>query len=601
MLKSMNVLKAAYQECCSDCCPDPSSIQFAARVSSFDQIVGVHEVHNNRMKGILNDVSKLVRSSMGYSLAQLLYSVCDTAKADDFAKNVIPADKFKEIKDNIKTYEETRPEGHNFKLLSNSPKWSNLIQSLIAYNQPDADLQSHPLNKAFNDRGTSKMKDYELVVSIDPHRIVGMSAFGKFTSCQDWIEKPEGVGYHDYTHQSWANMTDETVGIMYIRKVDAEEPTEDDPNVQDMYARSLLRIAELPNGCKVLYIHRLYGISPYTQYLEDSISQFVKTLPENWFAIHLYKHSKSEYKTGKNKYGKEYSGLSDFRAFKTSCGVESGECRCDCEDCSGEGSRECGCCEGSGYVTTYDRNDNEYENECRECEGSGNAECDECNGDGYIMKDGETVYPYNDHSEWVAMRYNGVTFQVPNWILNWDVKPAYEPEIINPTMDGNVVCLWNQNKIPVGTRVQVRTDLEVGKSYPMYHNTQISDCVVMEMEQFAGQWATIIRNSGDKYKIDLDNNLYNGLNWTDGMFNVVYRTQPRELRIGDRVKVRDDLAQLTTCGGITVFGGHSIYAGQWLTIVEVNEFVNGFKASANGLWFSKEMFDLTQMEVAQHA
>jgi hypothetical protein len=538
MSNSMKILKVAHRHHCEDCCPDVRMIEFKPRVESFNEIVGTHPVHNNRMHDIIREIRVLLSNLyyLDYSTKRKIDMALNYVTNEDFAKNIINKERFEGIKEAIKsqtTNEDTaryiaaqsEPYNKPFKLLSNSPKWSNLILSLLAYAGYD---EKHPLVKMFNDRGVSKMDELELVISTDPHRIVGMSAFGQFTSCQDWIKKERGHEYHNYTHKAWANLKDVSVGIMYIRNKEDDQPTEDDHDVQDMLARSLIRIAELPNGRKVLYLHRIYAEAPYNKYIEDTIAAWEKTLPEEYFVIHAYKHDKGDYRTGKNKFGVEYSGYESYTPHKHSCGVDEGSSDCECDVCDGQGHTECGCCEGSGTVYTYDRNDNEYENECRECDGNGTRECEHCDGEGRFENDGDTVYPYNDHTSWIDTEtYRGVTFQIPEYIMKWDVEPVVveAPQPV-ATMDGNTLVLWNTEKMAVGTVVQIRTDLVEGNQiYYMHNNSYKGNCVNDAMMALQGQFATItgMNYTGTQYQIDLDNGNWC---WTDEMFNVEYKTQP---------------------------------------------------------------------------
>jgi hypothetical protein len=64
----------------------------------------------------------------------------------------------------------------------------------------------------------------------------------------------------------------------------------------------------------------------------------------------------------------------------------------DCDTCDGSGriNEECTNCNGTGYVTLYDDEDNEYECECKGCDGDGEretGECEDCDGRGYTYKE----------------------------------------------------------------------------------------------------------------------------------------------------------------------------------------------------------------------
>lgn len=452
-LKGMNILKAAWDRHAYSCCPNVHDIDPVQKVSSFQAIEGVYPVYNDMSKQILAEMRNMTSWRMCRDVAWALRNLFDNSSSDDVAKNIIRKDLFDRLKTAIENQNLPPDHPDRFELIKkSSPKWSNLLASLLKYNGYDP--EKHDLTKMFNDRGTSQLDEYEFVITTEQHRIVGMSAFGVYTSCQDWIAKSDRHEYHYYTHQAWANLLDPTVGVAFIRRKGDEQPTIHDTNVQDMLARSLIRILELEDGRVIVYLHRIYGHNPYNKYIQASIDAWEKTLPDNWHVIKMYEKPKKEFRSGENKHGVQFEGFAmikfhidkpvvvygvnryacsecDGRGENTHVCDECGGSGCleheelvDCPDCGGEGRDEdgnlCYSCDGYGEVWELTKD------ECYYCDGRGEWEddCEYCCGEGYLEEDDVEYEPYNDHGEWISFYHNYISFEVPLYILNWDIEPT---------------------------------------------------------------------------------------------------------------------------------------------------------------------------------
>lgn len=461
--ESVKILKVAHRNHTYNCCPSFHDLTFADKVKSFDQIIGTFPVFNNSKHDIMNSLKNMTyRNGVEYSrsVRNVLKYMMDYASNDEFAKNAINKRDFDLLKECMEKQDELVREDRlskPFQLIKkSSPKWSNLIMSILKH-AGIAQPENHELMVKFNDRGQSKMDDYELVLSTEPHRIVGMSAFGKFTSCQDWIEKEDDHEYHSYTHQAWANAMDQTVGVLYIKEKDSDSPDSYDTDIQDMLARSLVRIAELPNGLKIVFLHRIYALNPYDKYLINSITEWEKTLPSDYRVIHMYRDTeKSKHDKGKNEHGIEFEGYvyhvhkqqecEVYGSNNSYCDTCNGEGHWECPECYGSGEYEtdvkndCDECGGSGYVWDNDEeedvecdccdgrgyfHDTEWVT-CERCDGDRHVECNDCDGRGRYEND-ETYHPYNDHGQWMSLgHYNGIKFQIPMYLYNWTVEENKE-------------------------------------------------------------------------------------------------------------------------------------------------------------------------------
>lgn len=545
--ESMKVLRASYLRYACRCCPpipDP-----AEKVKSFSQIVGVYPVKSDaweRFKMKFRDYIYVNICDTSESLSESLRGFVSNISEEEFLNNKLDKERFETLKEIIKYARETLK--LNIKLMRNSPKFSNFLASILKYCGDNPD--NHELMKNFNDRGSAQFSEFEMVISTEPHRIAGMSAYGVFTSCQDWIEKDSEHGYHHYTHSAWANLLDETVGIIYLRRVSDQAPSVDRPDAADMLARRLIRIAELPNGQNVLYIHQMYAHAPYDRYLDDTLERWKKTLPDNFHYFDMQDYNWDRFR---NKHGIKYSGTRTFTHKQKSPYVQAAEVE-SCEYCDGDGIVEsiCDSCDEDGYITKEkeveceycegtgeDENgdtcwkcdgdgwyETEYEEECQDCSGSGYVykECPECYGEGqiYIERD---FYPYNDHGSWLNLEsHYGIQFTVPECYLRWDEKP--EPKTTK--LDGKYLP-------QVGDKVRIRPDLPRDWRKLYTHRNGETNTINIKMWELRGKIATIVgtasTSTGTQFKIDLDDGRWN---WVDEMFDTT-------IRVGDIVALRPDL------------------------------------------------------------
>jgi hypothetical protein len=546
--ESMDVLREEYREHAADCCPSIPS--FAQRVATFDEIVGVYPVIHDRTEKIRESIHKLIdfcrykktQERLTYQMTDFLrWNILERIGQEDFMNNTIPKNLFDQLKDEIKKQENMDnfySDEKVFELIKkSSPKLSNLILSLAKFYEPNEDPNNNQVVKDYNDRGSNKNNEMEMVISTEPHRIAGMSAFGKFTSCQDWVRKHQGHEYHDYTHQVWANLKDETCGIIFIRHTDEEY------EVEDMYARSLIRVLELENGHKVFYIHKIYAIAPYDKYLQDSIEAWVKTLPENYHAILMYKHDRSTYEGMKNKHGKTFKSSFTSVTHEQDALVCYGEERQECDCCEGSGTvtqeyeneveRDCWSCDGSGYIWDDDLEENVM---CHNCDGDGytvetewqeeEVDCENCDGSGYVLDDEREYSPYNDHTNFLDLEsYKGIKFQVPTAILKWDEEEEPTKPIDRPTPTGIY---------QVGDRVKLRDGLIVGQMYGgiiMYDGMMNYMHKVMEIKLTSTEGGTTYYGCGYWYSAEM--------------------LEPAPIQEGDYVRIRHDLVVGQMYNGLT--------------------------------------------------
>lgn len=574
---SLNILAKAHRNHTEDCCPEFSRSDYNDRLEAMTALTGVFPVYGSPM-AICNEVAQDLKEAiyanekrMTSSIRTNILHILSYTSPDNWANNSIEKSVFDDLKDRIKVANENwetviqnevrEPEEYaQFELIKkSSPKMSNLIASILKW--AGRDPQNDAVVKKFNARQAKAMDGYDMVISVEPHRISGMSAFGQFTSCQDWLRKDKGHDYHNYTHRAWANLLDETCGIAYIRKTEDDEPSEQQTKVEDMQARSLVRAIELPNGQIVVYLHRIYAVSPFDQVMRETFNQWEKTLPENVHVIKMYDHSPSSLYRGTNKYGLEFDGFTRFTHKQEECIVTAGA-NCQCDACEGEGHRECHVCDGSGelYITLsgYDCEDNYYEEEtccsCRNCNGEGNVECHNCEGAGIFENDEESYEPYNDHCDWIDFNYKGVRFEVPNYIMNWDMTPD------DFTRDQEEK--YGKFTYRKGDSVVVRGDiLSHHNAYHMYHNNKISDCATYDQKSMGGKVVVIDR-------VDLETQKYRVVGssdwWTDEMFlgkegevsaEVIYDLDPTNIKVGDAVQLRDGLNVDGTYGDLTLLYG----------------------------------------------
>lgn len=116
-------------------------------------------------------------------------------------------------------------------------------------------------------------------------------------------------------------------------------------------------------------------------------------------------------------------------------------------------------------------------------------------------------------------------------------------------------------KYKVGDKVRVKTDLVVDKTYG-------GVCFVKNMAHWRGHIVTISRIGDYFYKIE--ENLYPfDYNWTDEMFEDVVET--KRYKVGDKVKVREDLIDCETYDEINYVSDMDEWKGKIVTISYAND------------------------------
>lgn len=582
---SLNILTNAHSNYTFECCPQIDNIEWADRTDAALSLNGVFPVYGSPMKvcnKVAEDVWELIRNNgtrIPYEVGVRIRQIFDYTSTDNWTNNKVEQDRFDMLKEAIKNQDLSAHNVKEFQLIKkSSPKISNIIASVLKW--ADKDPQNDPIMTQFNARQSAKMPGYDFIISAEPHRIVGMSAFGKFTSCQDWLRKDRGHDYHHYTHMSWANMLDETNTIAYIRKTSSEEPGEQNTEVEDMLARTLLRTVQIPNGQIVVYVHRIYGSSPYDQVMRETIDKWEKTLPENVRVLKIYDFDKNHYYNGENKHGVLFSDYKKFIHEQDEPVVECGKYR-ECNNCDGRGHHSCSVCNGDGsfWMTLYgeDCKGNSYEEECnvtcRQCDGEGTYECDECNGSGHFTDVVETENPYNDHSDWIKFQSNGISFQIPNWIWNWDVTPEDKEREDQEK--------YGAYKFKKGDKVVVRGDLTAyDVSYAMKHNGVHDYATSEQCNNYAGRVVEIdlIDETRGKYHIVGSSDW-----WTDEMFlgkegEVLPSEMPlnqNPIQVGDTIYAKKDLIVNHRYNGLTLYREMLNVLTKGVTVTRMNRRSDG--------------------------
>lgn len=142
-------------------------------------------------------------------------------------------------------------------------------------------------------------------------------------------------------------------------------------------------------------------------------------------------------------------------------------------------------------------------------------------------------------------------------------------------------------KFKVGDKVRVRTDLKVG-SYYYNENRSYRDVFSSGMSNFKGKIVTI-------KNVWVDNS-YSikecGFIWTDEMFEPVFK-------VGDKVKLRDDLKVEQVYGKLHFTRGMSLFKGRTLTIKNFTDTNNVNLGTSEGYVFSPEMLELVTTETTE--
>lgn len=113
-------------------------------------------------------------------------------------------------------------------------------------------------------------------------------------------------------------------------------------------------------------------------------------------------------------------------------------------------------------------------------------------------------------------------------------------------------------KYKVGDKVRVRDDLEINKFYGNGYR------FTPHMARYKGQVVTISRVGNDFYKIKDDIYYWS---WSDEMFE----DKETKYKVGDKVRVRTDLVEYGTYGGITYVDEMGKWAGDVVTISRINK------------------------------
>jgi hypothetical protein len=113
-------------------------------------------------------------------------------------------------------------------------------------------------------------------------------------------------------------------------------------------------------------------------------------------------------------------------------------------------------------------------------------------------------------------------------------------------------------KYKVGDKVRVRDDLVIDKLYGNGYR------FISQMARYKGQIVTISRVGHDFYKIKDD--IYY-CSWVDEMFE----DKETKYKVGDKVRVRTDLVEYGTYGGVTYVDEMGKWAGDVVTISRINK------------------------------
>lgn len=141
-------------------------------------------------------------------------------------------------------------------------------------------------------------------------------------------------------------------------------------------------------------------------------------------------------------------------------------------------------------------------------------------------------------------------------------------------------------KYNVGDRVVVRNDLKTGVQYGI-------DNAVPEMLEFRGKELEVLEiDSSGEYTLSGENNIWS---WTDEMLDDERRVNLvglKDLRVGDKVRVRRDL-ELGKCGNDAVVSQMLEYAGKEVTISRVCDVQGEKKYTIKDVWWNwtPEMFE----------
>lgn len=635
---SMEILGAAHDCYAASCCPALHKIPVVEKVAAFDEIIGTYPVVNGAVYEIMDRCKNLISSSMTDDVREALVEMLCDADATDILNNVVAKGYFDRLRKAIASQDDVLQEDiykRRFELIrKSSPKWSNVIASMLTF--AGHNPETSRIMQKFNDRGSSNMGEYEMVITTEPHRVVGMSAFGKFTSCQDWIDKDVWHEYHHYTHRAWANLMDATVGIAYIRKVSDEQPSTEDMDTRDMLARSLIRVIVLPNGQKVAYVHRIYALSPYGGYMKATIQTWAKMLPADWHVVELY--SASKLVSGKNAHGIEFFGVEKFK-FEQDAVKVHGRDICSCSECDGTGTNErsCDVCDGHGIIeiedyvdceecagTGYDDEGDECnecngrggyyesnEEDCPECEGRGEwkEDCKYCDGRGQIEEDSVEYEPYNDHESWIEMFHNdGFVFQVPKYLMRWEQTEA--PRIMNVgqkvILKPEITLYSRHNGVTFTNDMQFDGVLDVITVYKASDRVELSNGHNYGYDMLEEATEENIRAHEEAKRKALEEREH-GLR---ERLAAIARGEAVPLQVGDRVRILPGLVEGNRPNGLYVsrFMVYRSEAGSVLTIT--NDYTTMLSRTqpvpslrrfrlSDGNAYDEDMFELVESEQPQ--
>lgn len=147
-------------------------------------------------------------------------------------------------------------------------------------------------------------------------------------------------------------------------------------------------------------------------------------------------------------------------------------------------------------------------------------------------------------------------------------------------------------KFKVGDKVRVRSDLKEDKWYSMEDDSR-RNVVTGSMAKLRGEIVTIIKIEDGQYKIEGSSYV----KWTDRMFEGLAKDAeptskyPRpKFKIGDKVKLRQDLHEHKRYGGLTLLRDMKSNEGRVMTIKRVDD--DGYyDLEESGYTYSEQMLE----------
>lgn len=227
-----------------------------------------------------------------------------------------------------------------------SPKLSRWITKLVGESSELTKWYTNSCPKGEDVVG--ERTDFNLVLSVLPHDIVGMSYYAPLnfdgdrwvegyhgTSCMDTIQNGDGSSMH----QLPLNLSDETMMVAYLVKLD-EKKSDDLEDLEDVfYARMLVRVVEV-NGKHILIGQRIYATS------RGSSKLITEAMKVEFGSSYIHCNELDDMGGSYKHYTYTFERTTTPPPTK------------DCRNCDGTGrdswDDDCGNCEGSGQISKYE-------------------------------------------------------------------------------------------------------------------------------------------------------------------------------------------------------------------------------------------------------